>query len=106
MTLRVSALRGLGAYMNVFTIENAMDEPTARAGVDPVEFRLRHLADERARAVADQAALRSPMPSPTHRPSPHRPALTREPIRAAAGASRPARRGKVRQNVSPTGVDV
>ncbi|MBB3950786.1 xanthine dehydrogenase family protein molybdopterin-binding subunit [Aureimonas jatrophae] len=56
MPLRVSALRGLGAYMNVFTIENAMDELAARAGADPVEYRLRHLADERARAVVERAA--------------------------------------------------
>jgi CO/xanthine dehydrogenase Mo-binding subunit len=56
MPLRVSALRGLGAYMNVFTIENAMDELAARAGSDPVEFRLRHLEDERARAVVERAA--------------------------------------------------
>ncbi|WP_182086487.1 molybdopterin cofactor-binding domain-containing protein [Aureimonas sp. ME7] len=56
MPLRVSALRGLGAYMNVFSIENAMDELAARAGVDPVEYRLRHLTDERAREVVSRAA--------------------------------------------------
>ncbi|MBB3999275.1 xanthine dehydrogenase family protein molybdopterin-binding subunit [Aureimonas pseudogalii] len=56
MPLRVSALRGLGAYMNVFSIENAMDELAARAGADPVAFRLRHLRDERARAVVERAA--------------------------------------------------
>ena len=56
MPLRVSALRGLGAYMNVFSIENAMDDLAARAGADPVEFRLRHLQDERARAVVEKAA--------------------------------------------------
>jgi nicotinate dehydrogenase subunit B len=49
--LRTSALRGLGATVNVFAIESAMDELAGQAGVDPLEYRLRHLADERARAV-------------------------------------------------------
>lgn len=54
--LRVSALRGLGAYANVFAIESFVDELAAAAGTDPVEFRLRHLAGERARAVIRTAA--------------------------------------------------
>lgn len=49
--LRVSALRGLGAYGNVFAIESFMDELAHASGTDPVEFRLRHLKDERAKAV-------------------------------------------------------
>ncbi len=49
--LRTSALRGLGATVNVFAIESAMDELAERAGADPLEYRLRHLPDERARAV-------------------------------------------------------
>lgn len=53
MPLRTSSLRGLGATMNVFAIESAMDELAALAGVDPVEYRLRHLADERARTVLE-----------------------------------------------------
>jgi CO/xanthine dehydrogenase Mo-binding subunit len=58
MPLRVSALRGLGAYMNVFSIESFMDELARSARMDPVDFRLRHLADERARAVIRLAAER------------------------------------------------
>ena len=54
--LRVSALRGLGSYANVFAIESFMDELAHAAGIDPVEFRLRYLADERARAVIKAAA--------------------------------------------------
>ncbi len=46
--LRVSALRGLGAYANVFAIESFMDELAAEAGIDPVAFRLKHLTDPRA----------------------------------------------------------
>jgi len=36
--------RGLGAGPNVLAIEAAMDEAARQAGADPVEFRLRHLA--------------------------------------------------------------
>lgn len=36
--------RGLGAGPNVLAIEAAMDEAARRAGIDPVDFRLRHLA--------------------------------------------------------------
>ena len=56
MPIRVSALRALGAYMNVFSIEAAVDELASLAGADPVEFRLAHLDDERARAVIEAAA--------------------------------------------------
>ena len=56
MPVRVSALRSLGAYLNVFAIESFMDELAEAAGADPVEFRLRHLTDERAKAVVALAA--------------------------------------------------
>jgi nicotinate dehydrogenase subunit B len=56
MPLRVSALRALGAYFNVFALEGFMDELALAAGADPVEFRLRHLDDPRARAVIERAA--------------------------------------------------
>ncbi|HSI71201.1 MAG TPA: molybdopterin cofactor-binding domain-containing protein [Gillisia sp.] len=49
--LRVSALRSLGAYANIFAIESFMDELAEKAGKDPVEFRLAHLDDPRARDV-------------------------------------------------------
>jgi len=58
MPLRVSALRGLGAYMNIFSIESFVDELAAAAKADPVDFRLRHLDDPRARAVIEFAAER------------------------------------------------
>lgn len=54
--VRVSALRGLGAYANVFAIESFMDELAGAAVADPVQFRLRHLADPRAQAVVTLAA--------------------------------------------------
>ncbi len=49
--LRVSALRSLGAFGNVFALECFMEELAVKSGQDPYEFRLRHLTDERAKAV-------------------------------------------------------
>ncbi|WP_187436801.1 xanthine dehydrogenase family protein molybdopterin-binding subunit [Bradyrhizobium rifense] len=56
MPLRVSALRALGAYMNVFSIESFMDELAEAVGTDSVEFRLKHLEDQRARDTVAKAA--------------------------------------------------
>ncbi len=56
MPLRISAMRALGAYHNVFSIESFMDELAALAGADPVEFRLKHLDDPRGRDVIEKAA--------------------------------------------------
>ena len=49
--LRVSSLRSLGAYANIFAIESFMDQLADQAGKDPLEFRIEHLEDERAVAV-------------------------------------------------------
>lgn len=54
--VRTSSLRSLGAHLNVFAIESAMDELAAIAGADPLAFRLAHLDDPRARHVLEQAA--------------------------------------------------
>ena len=52
--VRTSALRGLGAQGNVFAIESFMDELAHLAGVDPGDFRRRHLQhDPRALAVLE-----------------------------------------------------
>ncbi len=58
MPVRVSALRGLGAHLNIFALESAMDELAAAAGRDPVAFRLAHLDDPRAADVIRRAAAR------------------------------------------------
>jgi CO/xanthine dehydrogenase Mo-binding subunit len=58
MPLRISALRSLGGYMNVFSIESFMDELALAAHTDPVAFRLRHLNDQRAHDVVTTAAQR------------------------------------------------
>lgn len=54
--LRISSQRGLGSFANIFAIESFMDELAHEAGIDPVEFRLHHLTDERGRAVIEAAA--------------------------------------------------
>jgi nicotinate dehydrogenase subunit B len=54
--IRSSALRALGAFMNVFAIESFMDELALSAGVDPLAYRLTHLGDARARKVLETAA--------------------------------------------------
>jgi nicotinate dehydrogenase subunit B len=59
MPVRVSALRSLGAHTNVFAAESMMDEVAVSLGRDPLEFRLAHLDDERARAVLIEAARMS-----------------------------------------------
>ena len=54
--LRTSAMRALGAHLNVFAIESFIDELALAAGVDPVAFRLDHLSDPRALHVVSEAA--------------------------------------------------
>jgi CO/xanthine dehydrogenase Mo-binding subunit len=56
MPLRVSALRTLGAFGNLFALESFMDEVAIAAEADPIAFRLKHLKDERGRAVLQAAA--------------------------------------------------
>ena len=57
--VRASWLRGVSALPNSFAHESYIDELAAEAGVDPVEYRLRYLKDQRAvelvRAMADRA---------------------------------------------------
>jgi nicotinate dehydrogenase subunit B len=59
MPLRISALRTLGAYANVFAMESFMDELALAAGADPVAFRLAHLKDARASAVIEAVAKKA-----------------------------------------------
>ena len=63
--LRSSALRALGAYLNVFAIESFMDELAQMVGQDPLDYRLAHLPDERARRVLQAAALAAGWGQPT-----------------------------------------
>jgi CO/xanthine dehydrogenase Mo-binding subunit len=55
--LRTSAMRSLGAHLNVTAIESTMDQLAALAHADPVRFRRDHLkSSPRAQAVVDRAA--------------------------------------------------
>ena len=49
--LRSSSLRGLGSPQNTFANESFIDELAVLAGADAIDFRVRHLKDERAIAV-------------------------------------------------------
>ena len=49
--VRAVYMRSVGGIQNVFAIESMMDMLAEKAGVDPVEFRLRHLSDERTKTV-------------------------------------------------------
>ncbi|WP_276971929.1 molybdopterin cofactor-binding domain-containing protein [Tatumella ptyseos] len=57
--VRASWIRGVSALPNTFAHESYMDELAHAAGVDPVEYRLRYIKDERAaeliRSTADRA---------------------------------------------------
>jgi nicotinate dehydrogenase subunit B len=57
--IRAAWFRGVSALPSTFAHESYIDELATAAGVDPVEFRLRHLKDARAaelvRAVAQRA---------------------------------------------------
>src|SRR6266566_3280028 len=59
MPLRTSALRSLGAHLNVYAIESVLDELAERAGQDPIAFRMGLLTDPRARDVLSRVALAS-----------------------------------------------
>jgi nicotinate dehydrogenase subunit B len=62
MPLRTSALRALGAHLNVYAIESVVDELAELAGADPVDYRLGLLSDPRACEVLRAAAERAGWP--------------------------------------------
>lgn len=55
--LRTSALRGLGAYLNVFAMESFMDEIAAQLGEDSLDFRKKHLTDPRSLQLLERLAI-------------------------------------------------
>ncbi len=65
--LRPSNIRAPGKVGNTYALESFVDEICAAAGVDPLEFRLRHLRNPRGQEVLRRAAARlgwQPRPSP------------------------------------------
>src|SRR6202008_4549994 len=65
--VRPGPLRAIGGFLNTFAIECFMDELAHAAGVDPIELRLKHLADDRAIAVLKAARERSGLSSKRQR---------------------------------------
>ncbi|MDU6377108.1 MAG: molybdopterin cofactor-binding domain-containing protein, partial [Bradyrhizobium sp.] len=57
--VRASWLRGVSALPNTFAHESYIDELAAEAEVDPIEYRLRYLKDERARDLVNAVAERA-----------------------------------------------
>jgi nicotinate dehydrogenase subunit B len=65
--LHVSSFRSLGGAQNTFANESFIDELAAAANVDPLEYRLRYLANSREQEVLNVAAQKAgwqPRPSP------------------------------------------
>lgn len=68
--LRTTHLRDPNGPAGTFASESFVDELAAVAGADPIEFRLRHIEDARAKAVLAAAAERSGWTSrPSHQHS-------------------------------------
>ncbi len=64
------AWRAPGAHTNAFAREQHIDVMAAKAGMDPVDFRLRNLKDERMVRVVDEAAKKfgwTPKAGPSRR---------------------------------------
>ena len=63
--------RGLGLLANIFAVESFMDELAHAAGVDPVQFRLQHLGEDKRsirykrvlQTVAERSGWAEPLPS-------------------------------------------
>ena len=70
--VRASWMRGVSALPNTFAHESYIDELAFAAGVDPVEYRLRYLRDERAidlvKSTAERAAW-TPRTAPMQTPN-------------------------------------
>ncbi len=56
MPIRTSSLRSLGSHLNTFAQESVIDELAGATGRDPLQMRLAHLSDPRAREVLSTAA--------------------------------------------------
>jgi nicotinate dehydrogenase subunit B len=56
--LRQGSYRALASTANTFARESVMDDLAVAAGLDPLEFRLKNLKDERLRAVLEAAAAK------------------------------------------------
>nr|WP_288466723.1 molybdopterin cofactor-binding domain-containing protein [uncultured Pseudomonas sp.] len=57
--VRASWMRGVSALPNSFAHESYIDELAFAAGIDPVQYRLQHLEDPRARELIEATAKRA-----------------------------------------------
>lgn len=57
--VRAIYMRSVAGIQNAFAIESHMDDLAAKAGIDPVEFRLRHTANARSRIVLETVARKA-----------------------------------------------
>ncbi len=57
--VRASWLRGVSALPNTFAHESYVDELATEAGVDPIQYRLRYLRDQRATDLVNAVAERA-----------------------------------------------
>lgn len=57
--VRASWFRGVASLPNSFAHESFIDEMAYAAGVDPVEYRLRHLKDPRGRALIEEVVAKA-----------------------------------------------
>jgi nicotinate dehydrogenase subunit B len=57
--VRASWFRGVSALPNTFAHESYIDELATEAGVDPIEYRLRYLKDQRAADLVNAVAERA-----------------------------------------------
>jgi CO/xanthine dehydrogenase Mo-binding subunit len=64
MPLRTSAMRALGAHLNVYAIEQVIDDLALAVGADPLDYRLRLIRDPRAAEVVRLVAERSSWGTP------------------------------------------
>jgi CO/xanthine dehydrogenase Mo-binding subunit len=64
MPIRASALRSLGAHLNVFALESHIDDIAHQLGVDPLNYRLSQLSDPRGIAVLEKVAAMSDWGNP------------------------------------------
>jgi nicotinate dehydrogenase subunit B len=96
--LRQGSWRALAASANNFARESMIDELAHAAGVDPLEFRLRHLADARLAAVLSAAAERAGWPAPRAAGEGERVGLG-----VACGLEKDGRIASVAQVVMPSG---
>ena len=100
--LRTTFLRSPGQYQITFAQEAFVDEIAARAGQDPLAFRLQHLSDQRAIAVLQAAAKAAGWDA---RPSPKPGASARQGAVEGRGVALVLRDGTYAAGVARVAVD-